>query len=274
MRFLSNDTKGSDVVRLQQQLNALHFPCGREDGIYGPATAAAVIAFQQSHNIVHDGIVGPETMTSLDFATDEEIRAAKDVHPVYNALARITPDKVSRLFPLAPVRSIEAHFPILKDALIQCQLTDLKAVVVALSIISAVSQSFSVHEETLTRLNTSPGGTPFDLYDYRRDLGNEGHPDGERYRSRGFCIFRGRFQYKRVGELIDMSDQLVEQPEQAAKVSVASKILACLIENQEKNIKCALMQNKLKSAYQLITQDIDGFELFRSTYRTGMLIWG
>ncbi|KPA12821.1 peptidoglycan-binding protein [Candidatus Magnetomorum sp. HK-1] len=274
MRFLSSGTKGSDVKNLQQKLNILRFPCGREDGVYGPATVAAIVAFQKSHNIVHDGICGPETMTSLDLETEDDIQAAKNDHPIYNALSHVTIDKISDLFPQAPVRSIEAHFPILKDALINASLTDLKSVVVALSAIAAVSKSFSPHEEALTRLNTSPGGMPFDLYDCRRDLGNEGRPDGERFRSRGFCIFRGRFQYLRVGEIIGMSEQLIEQPDQAAKVSVASKILACLIESQEKNIKCALMQNNLKSAYLLITQDDDGFELFRTTYRTGMLTWG
>jgi len=274
MRFLALGTKGDDVVCLQQKLNALRFPCGREDGIYGPATIAAVIAFQKSHNIVHDGIVGPETITSLDLATDQEIQSEKEKHPIYNALATITPDKICSLFPQATVRSIEAHFPILKEALMQYQLTDLKSVVLALSAISAVSQSFSVHEESLTRLNTSPGGTPFDLYDFRRDLGNEGHPDGERFRSRGFCIFRGRFQYRRVSQALGFNDQLIEQPEQATKLSVASKILAYLISEQEKNIKCALLQNNVKLAYQLITQDVDGIETFRSTYRTGMLIWG
>jgi peptidoglycan L-alanyl-D-glutamate endopeptidase CwlK len=274
MRFLSNGNKGEDVVRLQQQLNALRFPCGREDGIYGPATIAAVVAFQKSHNIVHDGIVGPETMISLDLATDEEIRILKEKDPVYNALAVITSDKVSSLFPKAPVRTIEAHFPILKDALNYYELTDLKSIIIALSTISAVSQSLDVHEETITRFNSSPGGIPFDLYDNRRDLGNEGHPDGERFRSRGFCVFKGRFKYKRLGEAIGMNDQLIEQPEQATKISVASKILSFLIHDQEKNIKCALLQNNLQSAYHLVTQDLEGFETFRSTYRTGMLIWG
>jgi len=274
MFFLSIGAQGTRVVELQQKLNTLRFPCGREDGYFGPATEAAVIAFQKSYNIIHDGIAGPETMTSLDMLTDEEILAARENHSYFNALKSITSEKVSKLFPLAPVRTIDAHFPILKEALIEKQLTDLKSVIFALSTISAVSTSFNVHEETVTRFNTSPGGIPFDLYDNRRDIGNSGHPDGERFKSRGFCIFRGRFQYKRLSAMTGIGEQLIDAPEQLTKVSMASKILSNLIHDQEKNIKCALIQNNLQSAYMYVTQDIEGFDQFRVTYRKGMLIWG
>jgi len=274
MRFLATGAQGENVVALQHKLNSLHFPCGRADGYYGPATEAAVIAFQKNHNIVHDGIVGPETMTSLDMFTDEEIQAATKNHSVYNALEFITPEKVSKLFIQAPVRTIDAHFPIIKEALIEKQLTDIQSVVFALSVISAVSTTFNVHEETETRFNTSPGGLPFDLYDNRRDIGNSGHPDGERFKSRGFCIFRGRFQYQRLSEMIGIGNQLIEEPEQATKVSMASKILACLVHDQKKNIKCSILQKNLQNAYMCVTQDNDGVDRFRATYRKGMLLWG
>jgi len=274
MRFLSTGAQGANVVQLQQMLNTLRFPCGREDGIFGPATEAAVIAFQKSHNILYDGIVGPETMTSLDMASDKEIHDAKEVDPTYNMLKSITGEQVSQIFPLAPIRSIEAHFPIIKEALLFWQLTDIKSVVVALSTIASVSNSLSPHEEQITRFNTSPGGLPFDLYDYRRDMGNEGAPDGERFKSRGFCVLRGRFQYQRLGQLIGIGDQLIDQPDQVSKVSIASKILACLIENQEKNIKSALLYHNLQSAYLHINHDMEGFDRFRATYRKAMLLFG
>jgi len=54
------------IVAYQKQLAALGFYRGAIDGIAGPATRAAVIAYQRSHpDLVTDGIVGPATLASL-----------------------------------------------------------------------------------------------------------------------------------------------------------------------------------------------------------------
>lgn len=56
----------------------------------------------------------------------------------------------------------------------------------AVATIRAEAESFLPISEGRSRFSTSPSGHPFDLYDKRRDLGNRGSPDGERYRGRGF----------------------------------------------------------------------------------------
>jgi lysozyme len=56
----------ADVRRLQGDLAALGFHAGPADGIDGPRTRAAIIAYQRSHpDLVADGIAGPATLTSL-----------------------------------------------------------------------------------------------------------------------------------------------------------------------------------------------------------------
>jgi hypothetical protein len=58
----------SDVVLLQKRLNRLGFSPGLTDGVYGPATRAAVRAFQRSQGWAGrdaDGIVGPVTLERL-----------------------------------------------------------------------------------------------------------------------------------------------------------------------------------------------------------------
>ena len=58
--------RGDDVRALQRRLNALGFDAGREDGIFGQATDAAVREFQRNVGHEPDGIVGPDTHAALD----------------------------------------------------------------------------------------------------------------------------------------------------------------------------------------------------------------
>lgn len=56
---------GQDVAVLQQALNALGFPCGEVDGIFGAFCERATREFQRSVGLVPDGIVGDETVKAL-----------------------------------------------------------------------------------------------------------------------------------------------------------------------------------------------------------------
>ncbi|MEL1135225.1 peptidoglycan-binding protein [Desulfitobacterium sp. THU1] len=62
---LRQGSTGPDVVRLQQLLTSHGFSPGAIDGIFGPKTEAAVIAFQRSRGLLVDGIVGVQTWTAL-----------------------------------------------------------------------------------------------------------------------------------------------------------------------------------------------------------------
>lgn len=56
---LRQGARGPSVVYLQQHLN---MPA---DGVFGPATLAAVKHFQSTHGLVADGVVGPKTWAAL-----------------------------------------------------------------------------------------------------------------------------------------------------------------------------------------------------------------
>jgi N-acetylmuramoyl-L-alanine amidase len=58
--------RGDDVRALQRWLNALGFDAGREDGILGRETDVAIRDFQRNVGQEIDGIVGPETVTTLE----------------------------------------------------------------------------------------------------------------------------------------------------------------------------------------------------------------
>lgn len=56
---------GQDVADLQQRLFQLGYNPGDIDGIFGPLTEGAVVAFQQGAGLDDDGIVGPLTAAAL-----------------------------------------------------------------------------------------------------------------------------------------------------------------------------------------------------------------
>jgi len=58
--------RGDDIAELQDALNRLGFDCGRPDGIFGAATAAALHDFQRNGGLTIDGICGPRTVRMLE----------------------------------------------------------------------------------------------------------------------------------------------------------------------------------------------------------------
>ena len=67
---LREGSRGAAVVTLQQNLNRIAavnptIPRLVADGIFGPNTRAAVVAFQRYYGLTPDGIVGPATWNRL-----------------------------------------------------------------------------------------------------------------------------------------------------------------------------------------------------------------
>lgn len=62
---LRRGSRGDDVKKLQETLNALGYDCGTADGIFGVKTEAAVRKFQQANGLSEDGIAGKNTLALL-----------------------------------------------------------------------------------------------------------------------------------------------------------------------------------------------------------------
>lgn len=65
IRLMSPFMEGDDVREVQDALELYGYKPGSIDGIYGPKTHGAVVAFQQNKGLTVDGIVGPKTTSAL-----------------------------------------------------------------------------------------------------------------------------------------------------------------------------------------------------------------
>jgi len=64
--LLKLGSQGAAVKELKIRLHTLGYYTDAINDIYGSAAKQAVLEFQQRHNLLVDGIVGPETLSSLD----------------------------------------------------------------------------------------------------------------------------------------------------------------------------------------------------------------
>jgi len=142
-------------------------------------------------------------------------------------------------------------------------------VLMALATIRAETAGFLPISEMVSKYNTSPGGQPFDLYDYRSDLGNQGPPDGERYRGRGFIQLTGKDNYRRYGQKIGVGEMLVDNPELANSPQIAAQILSSFLKDKELKIREALQDNRLDTARRQVNGGTYGLADFTKAYRTG-----
>ena len=184
----------------------------------------------------------------------------------------VTVEIVSRMFPSTAVENIRAHLPAVLEALVEPQLTDKPMVLMALATIRAEAESFEPVTEGPSRFNTSPGGHPFDLYDNRRDLGNQGPPDGESFKGRGFVQLTGRVNYQLHGQAIGLGDQLVTNPDLACDPRIAAKLLASFLKRHEAGIKTALADGDLSTARRLVNGGSNGLDRFAGAFHIGQTL--
>src|SRR5680860_351924 len=64
----------TDVALAQQRLSELKYYVGSVDGVPGPATRSAVMAFQKVNGLSADGVVGPATLAALQDPVSPALR--------------------------------------------------------------------------------------------------------------------------------------------------------------------------------------------------------
>lgn len=273
MPVLKQGSSGPDVTNLQATLKELGFDPNGVDGNFGPGTKAAVIAFQTSKGMSADGIAGPQIMAALQSSVggaDPSTASTTSTAGVPN----VTVAQVSQMFPGTPVANIQTNLPFVLQALNDAGLGDKDMIVMALATIRAETASFRPISEGISKFNTTPGSHPFNLYDNKGQgsLGNQGAPDGERFKGRGFVQLTGRANYKQHGTAIGLGTQLIENPDLANQPDIAAKLLASFIKNKEQAIRNALSSNDLALARKLVNGGRHGLPEFTQAYQTGMRV--
>ncbi len=260
MDTLRPGASGADVSKLQTRLAELGLPPGKIDGSFGPATEAALLAFQKSRNLLADGVAGPRTLAALGLVDDGTLPSA---------IPQVSVEKVCVMFPHTPRPNIEKNLPFVLAGMVNAALQDKPMVLMALATIRAETEGFVPISEGQSRYNTSPGGKPFDLYDQRADLGNSQPGDGAKYRGRGFIQLTGKANYRQHGQAIGLGEQLLDAPERANEPAIAAALLASFLKARERPIKEALIVGDLRTARKLVNGGSNGLDRFEDCWRRG-----
>ena len=119
-------------------------------------------------------------------------------------------------------------------------------------------------------LQHQSGRSPFDLYDNRKDLGNQGAGDGARFKGRGYVQLTGRVNYARFGP--EAGADLIGDPDRANEKVTAAQILAAFVKVKEAALSAALAKNDLAAARRLVNGGSDGLDRFSEAYNLGLLL--
>ncbi len=247
-------SKGQEVKQLQEKLRFAGYPVP-VTGEFDTRTHNAVISFQTSRQLQPDGIVGDKTWTALDMPPGKFFTCGT---------LRITFETALNMCPDSPRANVQKFLPEILVSLEKRGLANETMIRLAVATVYTETRGFVPLSEFQSKYNTSPGGKPFDLYDGRRDLGNEGPPDGERYRGRGFIQLTGRANYQVYGH--SLAIDLTHQPELANTPSVAAAVLAEYLKKREAQFMQAASGNDLAKARKLVNGGSHGLDVFSASY--------
>ena len=143
--------------------------------------------------------------------------------------ALVTPALVYPLFPGALHTNIDKYLPPILAAMHDQGLGDLGMLCIAFGTIRAETAGFVPISEGQSHYNTLRH--PFDLYDFRHDLGNGRIGDGALYKGRGFIQLTGKANYREFN--VFHGTDLINNPHMANDPAIAAKLLALFIKAKE-----------------------------------------
>jgi peptidoglycan L-alanyl-D-glutamate endopeptidase CwlK len=192
--------------------------------------------------------------------------------PTLGAVAsKFTEDVVMKIFFDASRGNVRKYLPKVLYYLESVGLGDRDAILMALGTIRAETAGFEPISEGISRFNTSPGGNPFDLYDFRGsgDLGNGAFGDGARFKGRGFVQLTGKFNYTKFSNRIYKDNRLVDVPDLANDPDVAAKLLAEFLKDSVSCWRPALQPRDFPKARKCVNGGTHGVREFATAFSQG-----
>jgi len=260
--LLMKGDQGAEVGALARALaralgdDAAEFPTLPKADSIDAAFDAAIRRWQAGVGLIADGIVGPQCQVLLGLAPPQGGR--------FDAPPLTTVAVVSRLFPATKPANIARYLPYVTAALGATGLTDRPMVLAALGTVRAETEGFVPIAEMQSKFNTDPGRPPFNRYDHRRDIGNDGDGQGLRYRGRGFVQLTGRANYVEYGEKLQIP--LGDQPDLANAPEVAALLLATFLADKATRARECLARQDYAGARRLVNGGSHGLDRFRSVF--------
>ncbi len=152
----------------------------------------------------------------------------------------------------APRANVEAHWPMIVEALESLKILDPATEVAVIASIGSESYLFAPEKESGSEAYFRR------MYDFDRSLGNVEQGDGAKYCGRGFMPLVGRSAYARFGKLVGVD--LVEKPELALDPAVAARVLA--YEFMLKGVPKAAAEDDWVKVRRLVHGDLSGWKRF------------
>jgi len=197
------------------------------------------------------------------------------------------PSVVQSMFSTHAHVNVVKFFPLIEVAFARFHINDKELKLVGYATIRAESARFEpvkegeyytnsakhVQGNTLAipaEFRTIGDASKYNLYEFRKGLGNTTFGDGLKFMGRGFIQLTGRQNYSDIGNMIH--EDLLNHPELANEPRIAANVVAAYIQRNRHAITCALQSNNLHLVRKLVNGGANGLQEFLRAYKCGLAL--
>jgi putative chitinase len=206
MPILQTGSSGDDVKALQQRLSDLGFDPNGIDGRFGPGTAQAVRAFQQSKGLAVDGMVGPHTLAALQLNLSGDANGGAPQLNISGLTGKLPAGVIAQIPETAAKFAITSNLR-LAHFLAQCALESMGFTATVENLNYSAPRLLQVFPKYFKNVDVNdysrnPQKIGNRVYANRMGNGDEASGDGFKYRGRGYIQLTGKNNYTSFSKFI------------------------------------------------------------------------